>query len=211
MVSVRMTCEGVPIGPLYLPPFQLREREMLCLHLPELLDPKDEKRLEQALTGQPRQAGLNVHSRVLIARPAIKRNGLSGWFSRPTLRDWLAKNGAMTRSQISGVLSRWDLSPTWRIDQIAGNSRTQLRLELAWAKGAEVVVFSTYGLDPLGVEKVFERVAEQSDRCAAIYLSHLFKTAGLAARHCPPGGRCIEVKRSASLTDRKLGVGSISA
>jgi hypothetical protein len=88
------------------------------------------------------------------------------------------------------------LLPDCPISSLARNPRTLLGLEAAWARGADVVVFSTVGCDPAGVRAVYDAVAARLHRGAAIQLSYLFLQSRTMRRDCFPGSVCVEVTRN---------------
>jgi hypothetical protein len=197
MNPVRLSCDGVAVGGLTIPPFQLRGGEVACLHLP-VLSWQEEAQLVQALTGEHPVSGIHRFGRVCWARPARNmRRGLFGLFRPGRAVDWLRRSAGVSRAEAEAVVERLGLRREWRVCQLAGNPRLLLGLEAAWARGADVVVFSTVGCDPAGVRAAFEAVARRGDRGAAVYLSYLYSTQGRMERSCPPGAKCIEVVQQA--------------
>ena len=64
------------------------------------------------------------------------------------------------------------------ISRYAGTPRMILRFAAAYSRKPEVLVFSTAGLDPLGVRKAFQIVSEHLPECSAIYLAWPFLSQG---------------------------------
>jgi hypothetical protein len=198
MNPVRISCDGVIIASLSLPPFQLKLGEVLCLHLPSPALSKEETHLINALTGKRLVLGLHLFGRVCFAAPPTRR-GIFGLFRSLHPIDWLRHSGGLLRAEAEAIIERLGLKPEWRLSQLPATPRTLLGLEAAWAQGAEVVVFSTTGLDPTGVLAVFEAVASRLDRCAAISLSYPSVQNGQMKRDCFRGALCLEVTRQAGI------------
>jgi hypothetical protein len=79
---------------------------------------------------------------------------------------------------------------------LPGTPRNLLSVEAAWLSGAEAVVFTTLGLDPLGREAVYEVVSSHFLQGGAIHLSFPFLQNERWGRHCFRGTTCIELRRS---------------
>jgi hypothetical protein len=105
---------------------------------------------------------------------------------------WLRRAGRVNRDEAQRVVSGLGLKPEWRLCQIAGTPRALLGLEAVWARGAEVVIFSCVGLDPLGRQAVFEAVSSRLSSGAAVYLSYAYTTQGRYERDHLPGASCLD-------------------
>jgi hypothetical protein len=195
MHPVRISCEGITVGALEIAPFQLRESEWIYLNIPGPSDAEEYDQLVQVLTGQRPVPHLRLAGRVYHADRPVHQAGWFGWPRRPRPADWLCQSAGVNRAEAEGITARLGLRPEWRIDQLAANPRAMLGLEAAWARGADVVVFSTSGLDPSGLRAVHEAVSARLDRCAALQLSYPFFMDGCERRECLPGVRCMEVTR----------------
>jgi hypothetical protein len=197
MKNLLIDCEGITVGPLLVPRFQLGNEDLLCLHLPGPCFSREEDQLVQALAGKRPVPGLRVCGRVWpavwTAFPPVSRAGLIGLFHRPRPVDWLCRVSGISREEAAAIVARLGLRPDWRICQLAGDPRALLGLEAAWAGGAEAILFTTAGLDPLGRRAVFQAVRAHVGRCPAIHLSHMYTTQGRWERYCPPGAACLEV------------------
>jgi hypothetical protein len=198
MQPIRIACDGAQIGPLRLPPFQLKTGEAVTLLLPRPFPEHAQEHLLQALTRAGSVPGIQHFGRVEWAAPAVAPRGwLALWrqgrLTQPRPVDWLRANANLSGAEADTVVGRLGLNPRWRLSELAMNPRTLLGLEAAWARGAEVVVFQTSGCDPAGVREVFAAVASRLQKCSAIYLSHGFWSQDQFQRDCLPGASCIEV------------------
>jgi hypothetical protein len=154
---------------------------------------EEENQLIQVLIGKRPVPGLQLHGRVEHAYPPSGRTGLLGILRPLRSVDWLRRSAGVSLAEANAIVARLGLNPAWRLDQLAGTPKTLLGLEAAWARGAEVVVFSAAGLDPLGTQQAFREVASKLDHGAAVYLSYSFLQNGQEKRECFPGGACIEL------------------
>jgi hypothetical protein len=198
MQRVLISCTGVAVDSLWIPPFQLKVGELVCLHLPTPVVAREEEGLIQALSGKRPVPGLHLAGRVEHAFPPRSSGGLFHFFRPRHPVNWLRHSGGVSRSEAEGIVARLGLRPEWRLDQLARNPKTLLGLEAAWARGAEGVVFTTVACDPSGVRAVCEAVSARLGRCAAIHLSHAFLQSGQIKRDCFPGGSCLELTRQSS-------------
>jgi hypothetical protein len=198
MHSIRVACEGVSIGSLWLPPFQLRTGELMCFHLPSQSFPEQE--FLQILASRRLVPGFHVSGRVTLARPAANvTRGLFGLFRQASVVDWLCQATHLGRSEALSIVMQLGLRPEWRVSHLACNPKTLLGLAAALAGSPDVIVFSTSGCDPTGIQAAFELVAAKLDRCAAIHLSYPVLVNGRVERRCFPRGRCFELQRRSEL------------
>jgi hypothetical protein len=74
-----------------------------------------------------------------------------------------------------------------RVSELPGDLRTRIALEAAWARGAEVIGFTTLGLNPV---PIYRAVESKLAGCPALHLSY----PGLnAERVCPPRAKCLDL------------------
>jgi|SRR5579885_3143271 len=197
MSALLLSCEGVAVGGLTLPPFRLRAGESVCLHVPGPAHGEEEEQLLRVLTGGEKVPGVEVLGRVEYAAPATGRPGLLGLFRQPYPADWLRRTAGISPGDAQRVVARLGLKPEWRVCNFSANPRALLGLEAAWARGAEAVIFSCVGLDPLGRQAMFGAVRSRLERWAALYLSYPYLTQGHYERDHLPGASCLEVVKPA--------------
>jgi hypothetical protein len=195
---LRVVSTGFEADGLRVPAFELRAGESLCLHVPDGAVPFDEHALlVRLLTGYAGTDGLRVLGQSEWATPVV---ALDRWVSmaRPPERaaDWLATGTRMSRDEAvrrlrshglpAEVLSR-NLTPLeWRL----------MGLEVAWARGAEVVVCDVGDCEPGSVGRINRAVASRIEQCAAVRLNRPVVVEGKPEwRACWPLGRCLELER----------------
>jgi hypothetical protein len=187
------------VGTVYIPPFSLRLGELVCLHLPHPIPDGFQGDLLHVLTGKRRVTGLRLFGRVLPAAPARDdRLGLFRFLRPLRAAQWLRKQAGMSRHEGSMALRRIGLDQDWPLTHLAGNPRTLLGLEAAWAGGAEVLVYWTNCCDPSGARAVHAAVASRLPTCPAIHLSFLRFQNGQPFRDCYPGVTCIDLAASST-------------
>jgi hypothetical protein len=207
MPSDLVVCDGLTLGSLQVPAFRLSSGQAVCLHMPAMAHGESDD-LIRILTGQKVVQQFQIASQVMWAG-APNNDGRTHptwpsplslwerfWFGSPLALDWLMRTGGLPEPRARAILAEHDIPLRLRIHNLPGNPRTFLSLEAAWARGAEVVVFTTAGLDPLGVQKIFQMVSAHLPRCAAIYLSTPFICNGQTGRSCLPGAVCLEVRQA---------------
>jgi hypothetical protein len=199
MTDLRMACTGARVGTVFIPPFLLRLGELVCLHLPHPLSDGLQDDLLGALTGKCSANGLRLFGRVLPAAPA--RDDRMGLFRllRPLRTSrWLHQQAGMSRPEAGMALRRIGLDQDWPLTHLAGNPRTLLGLEAAWAGGAEVLVYWTSYCDPSGALAIHAAAASRLATCPAIHLSILRFQNGRPVRDCFPGVTCIDLTDSST-------------
>ncbi len=189
---------GFSISSFLLSPFQLRAGECVCLHLPETMTSADVEQLIRVLTGKTSLPGVQRFGHFLWAAPLGKhRRGLMSFFHSPRVADWLARTAGASPAQTRAILQR--LHPAereCRIEQLPGTPKTLLSVEAAWVAGAQGVIFTTAGLDPLGREAVYKAVISHFPQWGAIHLSFPFLQNGQRMRQCFARTTCLELEQS---------------
>jgi hypothetical protein len=193
MQDIRIYCEGVTTGPLWVPPFQLRVEDFICLHMPCLSNSKEERLVVELLTGELPDRRISLSGRVLLADPPVCPAGFFGLFRRTRVANWLQRKASIPAPEARAIASRLGLHGDDQVCRLPGNPRALLGLEAAYARGAEAIIFSTVGIDFRGRKAVHESVLSRIDQCPAIHLSFQYWTQGRLERFCHPRARCIDV------------------
>jgi hypothetical protein len=197
MDQLLIASQGFRLGWGWFPPFLLHTGESVCLHVPGPAWGDDERDLLGVLTGMADLPEVRVLGRVEHARPAMGRPRLLGLIREPYPVDWLRRQVGVSRDAAERITARLHLKPEWRLDNLAGTPRTLLGLEAVWARGADALIFSTVGLDPLGRQTVFDAVRSHLGTCAAIYLAYPYTTESRNERDHLPGATCVDMAKSA--------------
>jgi hypothetical protein len=162
-----------------IPSFDLHSGDYLCLHLAAFsftLGPK----LAEALTKESRKP-------VSFAeRPTAPHSFLTRIFPE-TVGEWFVRTTGADRRRMFGVLAGMGVSEGTKVSQAQGTVRALLGVEAAFVR-SPIVIFSTDGLDPTGMEAVFDAVSSRRGGGGAIYLSY---PPSQGVRLCPTGARCL--------------------
>jgi len=186
MTDIRIDGRGFSVGRWHFPAFSLRCGECVTLCFPKEAW-VDADRIAAGLTGMEPVAGLKLHATALFAKPAASPSGWRRWLQDPTPFEWLRKNTALSDDAIQSFLRKHEMQRSIPLSRCAGTERMLLGLEASFARRPGVVVFSTSGLDPLGVREVFEIVREHLPGCSAIYMAWPFFCQGQEQHDFFPG------------------------
>jgi hypothetical protein len=192
MADIRIEGQEFTIGRWHFPVFAARGGECVSLCFPKEAS-VDADRIIACLTGAEPVPGLKLHTTVLFAKPASSPTGWRRWFQDPTPFAWLKKNTSLSEDAIRSFLLSHKMNRRIPVSQYAGTPRTLLGLQAAYARRPGVVVFSTSGLDPLGVRETFRVVADKLLECAAIYLAWPYVSQGQEQHNLFPGSMRITV------------------
>jgi hypothetical protein len=187
---------GFEVGQCQFPQFRLHGGEAITLCMPSPND-RIQDQIILGLIGKKRAPGLVIQASVVLATPANPQSDWLRWLRNETPCDWLARNTTLKKEQIRCMLDKHGLDGKRPLSNYAGTPRMLLGLEKAYAEAAEVVIFSTAGLDPLGIEKVFRTVAEYLPKCAAMYLAWPYCSEGKERHSHFPGSLRVSVTRVA--------------
>jgi len=184
---LRLECQGFFLGNHWIPPFQLRAGETICLHMPPTFVSWQET-LVPLFKGTSVHPGLQFHgSAVYLERPTPQR----GWFGRRkdiSAYDWLTTKKKLSPEEATAVLERVGVAGDLRIGWMGWNERTLLALEAFLNRPTDVLVFDTAGNDPPGIRRVFDRLISRPENLALAYLKTVPNLTP-----CFPGGWCLEI------------------
>jgi hypothetical protein len=188
MSTVCFSCPGFPVGALTIPPLELRAGELACLHLPYLQSQAEQQRLIRSLTRAGRETPAYAQGRIVWAEPAAAPGGfLPHLFNRQSAVAWLCRAGGVSRREARAISERIGIRQTVQVEQLPPTSRNLLAVEAAWARRAEVLIFTTAGCDFAGIRATFDAVRARRERSTAIHLSYPYVVASPGEEFRPVG------------------------
>jgi hypothetical protein len=193
MAPIRLACGGIKLDDWHLPSFELREGAAVTIVIPREFIPLAED-LAERLTGK---FGVDPCS-VVRVRPAEAPQGFLRLLRGSTASRWLQRAGGITAESAKDILGRLDIRPD-NLRSLPATPRLQVALEVAWARGAGVIVFDIRGLDSLGHQSVFEMVGRKLSKCPAIYLSFPYHTQGEMRQDVFPNSVVVEITRQSAV------------
>jgi hypothetical protein len=199
-----ISCDGATVASIRVPAFELKLGDLVCIHMPCLSGSDESTRVVEALLGTAPATGLRVLGRIAPVSPPMQRPGLLGLLRHPRADEWFRRVTGATRQAASAAVARVgrltdDRVTRLRIGCIPWDARVLLGLEAAWVSHPDAVLFSTVGLDPLGVQTVFDVVGAHLSESAAVYLSYEYITQGRRERGHPPGAVCVELQNDSAV------------
>src|SRR5438132_10837277 len=106
MSTVRVSCTGMRVGRLLLPPFQVGTGELVCLHVPrEGVARKDE--LNELLRKGQDAPGLRFFGTVAFVDRPMPERGFLGRWRNPRILNWLTQRAGIASDQAKSILQRW--------------------------------------------------------------------------------------------------------
>lgn len=158
-----LACDGVEAGGLIVPPFEVGPGEIVKLVFPSSTDMHSAERLivEEA----------NCDGRAAIVELAMQPSRWREMLHRQTTAEWLIKKCGMTHGEAVERLDRVQIRPDSPLCGLAGNPRWMLGFLAAVYERPAVLVFSTTGCDPVGIQKALDTVRSQLRDAAGVYLS----------------------------------------
>ena len=192
MADIRIDGQEFRIGRWHFPAFAARAGECVTFCFPKEAW-VDADRIVACLTGMEPVAGLKLHTTVLFAKPAASPSGWRRWFQDPTPFEWLKKHTTLSEDAIRSFLLKHAMDGNIPLRRFAGTPRALLGLQAAYARKPGGVVFSTAGLDPMGVRDTFRIVAEHLPECSAVYLSWPYVSCGQEHHDFFPGSARVTV------------------
>jgi hypothetical protein len=159
-----MTFEGGELGGYYIPAFQIQTGELVALDFPDCSG-GDAGPVADALCARNKQVN------IIAVTPPLTRSGIRELFHRQRVIEWFRDYTGLSHAESLPYLDRIGIAPQTIISVIAGNPRWRIAFQAALARGADLVVFETAGLDPLGVIRALQDVSEELEHIAAVYVN----------------------------------------
>jgi hypothetical protein len=192
MSECRIETHGFYVGHLYIPPFSLGRGECVTIVLP-VESCANHEPIVAALTGPDAVSGLTRWTPVVFAEPASVPTGWKRWFAPVTPFAWMKKHTALSDYAIDAFLQAHRMNRRIGLNCCAGTPRAVLGLMAALARSPGVIVFSTAGLDPLGIRETFQIVSDHLPECSAIYLASPYYSQGQLCHNHLPGSLSVSV------------------
>ena len=204
MTRPLIRCDGCNVGALAVPPFTVSAGEAVCLHIPSPWGFEDAAKLLAVLTGQVSVPGFEVLGRVAWAEPARGRVSLARLLlgeERPA--DWLRRHARISREKAREVAADWlGRDAEYPLSHLAWNPRQRLGVAAALESGADVVLFSPAGCDPVGAKMLVEKLLERLGQRGAVLLSYPRVQGDEVAWDRPDGLPSVEItQRPGTATD----------
>ena len=196
MDESRIDSQGFIVGRWSFPAFTLGRGEVISLCFPKgaIVDMfVDRKCILPVLTGSVPVSGLALRTTIALAEDASIPSGWRRWFAPATPFDWMKKYTALSDDAIASFLREHRMDRRIPLNHYGGTSRAALGLMAAYARMPGVLVFSTAGLDPLGIREIFQIVSDHLPGCSAIYLAWPFFCQGQQHHHVFPGSLSVSV------------------
>lgn len=185
---LRLECMGLAVGDFAVPPFKVWAGQAVCLHIPPV-PATGREALLAVLSGRTADPALRFSGSVgRLDRPMPRRRWWGGLFDPPA-RDWLLGENGLTAEEALEVLGCLALPAQERIGRLGWNERTLLALEACLLRPPALLIFDTVGNDPLGMQRVFQRLAARPAPLAVVYL----KTHCEQHLDCLPDSFCVEI------------------
>jgi hypothetical protein len=173
-----LLCEGLNIGKCRVPAFEIHAGEMIKLEFPARRA-IDQRALLGVLSAPSPAGPIRAAGKVIVVGKPRSRWEFVELFHRQTAVEWLCKQTGLPREQALRWLQadacpwlrRENITPQTPIAYMAGTPRKLMGVQAAFAMRADVVLFDTEGLDPLGVRDVLFGVAGQLGDSSAVYLT----------------------------------------
>lgn len=165
----QLTCEGMFIDAFDVPSFDVRTGEFVALDFPERsrldITPVFDALGTPAARGPVHAIG-SVHKLEFI----FPHSGFRQIFRRERVLEWFRQETQLPRDEALRYLQRIGIRPDAQLSTLAGNPRWLIAFEAALARGAEIVVFRTAGLDPPGVRAALQRVSNELEQIGALHV-----------------------------------------
>ena len=201
MSDQRIESHGFNVGRWHFPPFSVGPGECLTLFFPrEAIADRDH--IVACLSGADAATGLSLCGKVAQGRYAMSASGWRNWFHNPSTLDWLKSNSTLSGDAARSFLAAHRID--WRIplNRYGGTPRMLLGLAAAFSRKPDAMVFSTEGLDPLGIRDVFRVVSEHLAETSAVYLSWPVECQGQESHASFPGSLGVTVIDDLERVDR---------
>lgn len=109
----------------------------------------------------------------------MPRSALREAFHRQTAAEWLIARRGMSRQHAAMRLNQFGVNPDAPLSTLAGNPRWMIGFVAAMFGEPSLVVFTTTGCDPLGIQRALATAKDHLGDAAGVYLT-CFPNLGIA-------------------------------
>jgi hypothetical protein len=165
MSGTRLACDGTKVSTVWVPSFEVSTGEYVGL---ADTTTSHEQLHELSLV----LAGLRPTTTVRVTgKSAMILAGVEGVNPKQlhTISDFATALG-MSRTASERAFAEIGLEADLPYGSLQLTPRLRLRLRSAWSQGAELVVVSTAGLDPLGIASIVADVSTMLTKCCAVHV-----------------------------------------
>jgi hypothetical protein len=151
--------KGIQIGEYFIPPFELRDGELIviCLYGGAHFDALKTE-LVDILTGKKRNANVNIF-RPMTFVEHFKESRLRRLFYPVTVGEYLNRNANSNSNFATKIYDIDWISKGTKVNTLAGNPRRQLSLYSTLSKTTDIV-FDLVGQDPQGALEIYQLVKD---------------------------------------------------
>jgi hypothetical protein len=164
-------CEGFHVGKYCVPAFQIHRGEIVRLDVPNTHALPFEE-LRRTLGDQVSQGSVHAVGKVALIDWIVPRSAFLELFHRQRAIEWFCLQTHLPAADARAWIERVGLEPDVPIAHLAGGTpRRLLAIQAALAKGADVIIFDTAGLDPMGLRRAWSALSEQIGESAAVWIT----------------------------------------
>jgi hypothetical protein len=158
-----LECYGFQHADTDIPAFRVKQGEHIAILVPWHED-RDWTTFMEVLAGHSDCSAVSAQCPTYVIPCGGFEEDVS---AAPTVANILQRHG-VEHERAAAIEGDLSLEPSKPYDHLAFTPRIELSLEIASYKGAELIVFSTAGLDPMGLQKVSQRIRAFKTPCATI-------------------------------------------
>ncbi len=172
-MTTKITCQGIRINSLDIPPFILGPGQLLGIHWPLPKGHAIEKRWEMILEKKRGSSGIQIVESIYRVIPFQAKTKV--FWKKPkeiTLRQDLVDFLKIPESSACNILAKLNIPSETITNDLAFTERCLVGIEIS-NFFSNTFLFDTSGLDPLGIKKVYEVVKEKlAQGEAALYITY---------------------------------------
>jgi hypothetical protein len=165
-----LICDGALIGGAWIPPFGVRQGEIVKLVWDSVKFESQEQFLRAMCETGP-GSPIRVAGRVIPVQLAMPSSRWREWLHRERAADWLARRMGTNRRAAESRLRQVGIDPEAALSCLPGTPRWILGLEYALTQSPAVIIFHTAGLDPMGAQNALAAVSSNIRESAGLYLA----------------------------------------
>ena len=163
----RMICSGCSVDDIIVPPFHIDAAEYAALVVPSPYG-ASWFRLMHLLTGVEKFSAVQVNGVTVKDQFVTTALDNTALLASP-LTHYLHGLG-VSEEQAHELIGSLRLTPEAEVGELQLTSRLELDISVMLVRGAELIAFTTSGLDPTGMRRVGNLVSSAFPRCSAICL-----------------------------------------
>ena len=169
-----LTNAGTQVGKVYLPTFNLKVGNFICIHWLLPYNSIEEKLLDDLLFKKKNLPSFKVGCKIARIKPIPLENNF--WHilfnNKKNIFEFLSNKLDKNLVDLERVCKQIGIDTYAKIYSLSLTQRVLVSIEVSYYQKYKIILLDTAGLDPVGVQRIYQSISEKLDQIAVLHLSY---------------------------------------